>query len=90
MSFHGFLLPQSALDAGRITGFSACGSVEMTIFFGCFGGKAAKTTEINVFLYPAGGEKRRSQGCSRRNGLFRPFDRLRTGSGSKEKPFQFV
>jgi hypothetical protein len=29
----------------------------MTIFFGCFGGKAAKTTELHAFFRPAGGQK---------------------------------
>jgi hypothetical protein len=38
---------------------SACGSVEMTIFFGCPGGKITRTTEINAYFRPAAGEKRR-------------------------------
>jgi hypothetical protein len=35
--------------------FFACGSVEFTIFFHCFGGKAAKTMEINSFFLAAAG-----------------------------------
>jgi hypothetical protein len=38
--------------------FFACGSAEVTVFFRCFGGKAAKTTEIHGFFHAAAGEKR--------------------------------
>ncbi len=46
--------------------FFACGSKELPIFFGCSGGFAARTTEINGSFRPAGGQKRRSQSPPRK------------------------
>jgi hypothetical protein len=37
--------------------FFACGRVEEIVYFRCFGGKAAKTTEKDSYFLAAAGEK---------------------------------
>jgi hypothetical protein len=41
------------------TAFFASGRAEETVYFGCFGGKAAKTTEKERHFLAAAGEKNR-------------------------------
>jgi hypothetical protein len=78
----------------RTTFFFASGRAEETIYFRCFGGFAAKTTEKDNHFHAAAGERRplrREQACDRlfrlRQGentvLFRLLLRLRRKSKRK-------